>query len=242
MHDERLRRGGGRRRSRRPAGRPDPGPDAPRGPAARRRRLPQRPGRPDAQLHHPRRPAAGRAARPGPGRAGDVRHRRGARRRRHLGRARRRRLLGRHRRRTGHAPAWSCWRPACATRCPTSRAWPGCSARWRRTARSATATSTPAPPSPCSAATPHVGRVAAMLGPIASEVVVLTDGGELDDANRAQLASLGATVRTEVVTGFCPTLARRPGVVRRRARPSRSAASWSARRSRSRRRSRPTSG
>ncbi len=51
----------------------------------------------------------------------------------------------------------------------------------------------------------HVGRVAAMLAPIASEVVVLTDGDELDDANAAQLRSLGASVRTEVVAGFCPS-------------------------------------
>ncbi|MEO9322567.1 NAD(P)/FAD-dependent oxidoreductase [Nocardioides sp. C4-1] len=51
----------------------------------------------------------------------------------------------------------------------------------------------------------HVGRVAAMLAPIASEIVVLADGGELDDANRAQLASIGASVRDEVVAGFCPT-------------------------------------
>lgn len=52
---------------------------------------------------------------------------------------------------------------------------------------------------------PHVGRVAAMLAPIASEIVVLTDGGELDDANRAQLVSIGASVRDEVVAGFCPS-------------------------------------
>lgn len=52
---------------------------------------------------------------------------------------------------------------------------------------------------------PHVGRVAAMLAPIASEVVVLADGGEVDDDNLAQLASIGATVRTEVVAGFCPS-------------------------------------
>ncbi len=51
----------------------------------------------------------------------------------------------------------------------------------------------------------HVGRVAAMLAPIASEVVVLLDGGELDDANAAQLASLHAQVRTDVVTGLCPS-------------------------------------
>lgn len=52
---------------------------------------------------------------------------------------------------------------------------------------------------------PHVGRVAAMLAPIASEVVVLADGGEVDDANLAQLRSIGASVRSEVVAGFCPS-------------------------------------
>ena len=50
---------------------------------------------------------------------------------------------------------------------------------------------------------PHVGRIAAMLAPIASEVVVLSDGGEVDQDNLAQLRSLGASVRTEVVAGFC---------------------------------------
>ena len=50
---------------------------------------------------------------------------------------------------------------------------------------------------------PHVGRIAAMLVPIASEVVVLSDGGEVDQDNLAQLRSLGASVRTEVVAGFC---------------------------------------
>ncbi|QCW52229.1 NAD(P)/FAD-dependent oxidoreductase [Nocardioides dongxiaopingii] len=49
----------------------------------------------------------------------------------------------------------------------------------------------------------HVGRVAAMLAPIASELVVLTDGGDLDAENAAQLAGLGAAVRTEPVSGFC---------------------------------------
>ena len=50
---------------------------------------------------------------------------------------------------------------------------------------------------------PHVGRIAAMLAPIASEVIVLSDGGEVDQDNLAQLRSLGASVRTEVVAGFC---------------------------------------
>ncbi|WP_139979970.1 NAD(P)/FAD-dependent oxidoreductase [Nocardioides litoris] len=48
----------------------------------------------------------------------------------------------------------------------------------------------------------HVGRLAAMLAPISSEVVVLTDGDAVDDDNAAQLARLGASVRSEVVTGF----------------------------------------
>jgi thioredoxin reductase len=52
---------------------------------------------------------------------------------------------------------------------------------------------------------PHVGRVAAMLAPIASEVVVLADGGELDADNLAQLRSIDASVRHEVVAGFCPS-------------------------------------
>lgn len=51
---------------------------------------------------------------------------------------------------------------------------------------------------------PHVGRIAAMVAPIASEVVVLADGGRVDDENAAQLATSGATVRTEPVAGFGP--------------------------------------
>jgi thioredoxin reductase len=51
----------------------------------------------------------------------------------------------------------------------------------------------------------HVGRIAAMLAPIASEVLVLADGGELDEANLAQLRSVDASVRSEVVTGLCPS-------------------------------------
>lgn len=50
---------------------------------------------------------------------------------------------------------------------------------------------------------PHVGGVAAMLAPIASEVVVLADGGGIDEVSAAQLRTIGATVRTEVVEGFC---------------------------------------
>ncbi len=42
----------------------------------------------------------------------------------------------------------------------------------------------------------HVGRVAGMLAPIASEVVVLADGGELT-------ADVPFAVRSEPVTGFC---------------------------------------
>ena len=42
----------------------------------------------------------------------------------------------------------------------------------------------------------HVGRVAGMLAPIASEVVVLADGGEL-------ATDVPFAVRTEPVTGFC---------------------------------------
>lgn len=50
---------------------------------------------------------------------------------------------------------------------------------------------------------PHVGRLAAMMAPIASEVVVLADGGEVDAASLAQLRAVGATIRTEPVTGLC---------------------------------------
>jgi thioredoxin reductase len=50
---------------------------------------------------------------------------------------------------------------------------------------------------------PHVGRIAGMLAPIACEVVVLSDGGEVDADNLAQLGALGASVRTEPVAGFC---------------------------------------
>lgn len=42
---------------------------------------------------------------------------------------------------------------------------------------------------------PHVGRIVEMVRPIASEVVVLADGGEA--------SAPGTTVRPEVVTGFC---------------------------------------
>lgn len=42
----------------------------------------------------------------------------------------------------------------------------------------------------------HVGRIAGMLAPIASEVVVLADGGEL-------AGDVPFAVRTEPVTGFC---------------------------------------
>lgn len=51
----------------------------------------------------------------------------------------------------------------------------------------------------------HVGRVAAMLAPIASEVVVRADGGVIDDENARVLAGLGAQVRSEPVAGFCPS-------------------------------------
>ena len=44
----------------------------------------------------------------------------------------------------------------------------------------------------------HVGRVAGMLAPIASEVVVLADGGELE-------GDVDVLVRPEPVTGFCRT-------------------------------------
>lgn len=46
----------------------------------------------------------------------------------------------------------------------------------------------------------HVSMMAAMLGPIASDVVVLTDGADLDDGTAASLASLGVPVRKEAVT------------------------------------------
>lgn len=49
----------------------------------------------------------------------------------------------------------------------------------------------------------HVGRIAAMLAPIASEVVVLVDGDQVDDATQAQLRAIGAVVRPEPVAGFC---------------------------------------
>jgi thioredoxin reductase len=51
----------------------------------------------------------------------------------------------------------------------------------------------------------HVPRVTAMMTPIASEVVVLTDGGALDDGGAAEVRRLGATVRSEPVSGFCPS-------------------------------------
>ncbi len=43
-------------------------------------------------------------------------------------------------------------------------------------------------------AAPHTAAMAAMLGPIAAEVVVLADGGELDEEVAGQVAALGARV------------------------------------------------
>jgi len=51
----------------------------------------------------------------------------------------------------------------------------------------------------------HVARLAAMLTPIASEVVVLTDGAVLDAAAAGAVAGLGASVRSQGVAGFCPS-------------------------------------
>lgn len=43
-------------------------------------------------------------------------------------------------------------------------------------------------------AAPHVAAMASMLGPVAGELVVLTDGADLDDATRANLARLDVPV------------------------------------------------
>ncbi|WP_435771586.1 NAD(P)/FAD-dependent oxidoreductase [Nocardioides sp. SYSU DS0651] len=49
----------------------------------------------------------------------------------------------------------------------------------------------------------HVAMMASMVGPIASEVVVLTDGAALEPDTAATLARLGAEVRAERVLGTC---------------------------------------
>ena len=51
----------------------------------------------------------------------------------------------------------------------------------------------------------HVGRLAAMLTPIASEVIVLTDGADLVQVGAAAVAGVGASVRPQRVTGLCPS-------------------------------------
>jgi thioredoxin reductase len=53
------------------------------------------------------------------------------------------------------------------------------------------------------AAGPHAARLVAMLAPIASEVVVLADGAEVDDETAAAVARYDASVRPEPVAGFC---------------------------------------
>ena len=178
------------------------GPGAPEGADGRLRRLSQRPGRTHAQRGHPRRHAAGRVPRRRPQGAGGVRHRDDARRHGHLGgrtRSDRGRLRRGTRRRGG--PDARCRardrRGRHAAR--QARARTRCSARWWRTARSATATSSPAR---------HVGilgvagagHLPGLVGPIASRVTVFTDGEELT----ADLAA-GVAVRTDRVTGVCPS-------------------------------------
>ncbi len=76
------------------------------------------------------------------------------------------------------APAACCWPRASPTRCRTSPGWPSCSGPWWRTARSATATSSPAGTS-ASSASPGAGHLPGLVGPIASRVTVFTDGAEL---------------------------------------------------------------
>ena len=158
---------------------PDPGPGAPDGADGRLRRLPQRPGRTHAQLRHPRRHAAGRV----PGRraqgARGVRHRDGARRRGHLGgRGRRRRLRRRARRRAGPGPRRRARDRRGRHAARQARARRAVRRRWWRTARSATATSSPAGTS-ASSASAGAGHLPGLVGPIASRVTVFTDGEEL---------------------------------------------------------------
>ncbi len=128
----------------------------PRG-GARPRRVPQRPRRPPAQLRLARRHAAGRAARDRP---------RAARRRtrpcrcatsapprscRTATASSSTSPTARTGRGSRCAPGGCCWPPVCATRCRRTPAWPSCSARSWRTARTATATSSPGSTSRCSA-------------------------------------------------------------------------------------------
>jgi thioredoxin reductase len=46
---------------------------------------------------------------------------------------------------------------------------------------------------------PHVGSMGAMLSPVASSVIVLADGGEVDADDAARLAGLGIEIRPEAV-------------------------------------------
>jgi thioredoxin reductase len=50
---------------------------------------------------------------------------------------------------------------------------------------------------------PHAGRVALLMRSIASRLMVLTDGGDLDPATSAVLAAAGVETRHQPVTGIC---------------------------------------
>jgi thioredoxin reductase len=50
---------------------------------------------------------------------------------------------------------------------------------------------------------PHVARVALLMTSIASRVLVLADGGELDEVTGRLLSGAGVTVRPEPVAGLC---------------------------------------
>ncbi|MEI5673513.1 MULTISPECIES: NAD(P)/FAD-dependent oxidoreductase [unclassified Nocardioides] len=50
---------------------------------------------------------------------------------------------------------------------------------------------------------PHAPRMAAMLGPIAGRLTVLTDGAPVDPEIGDALVAAGVAVRTEEVAGFC---------------------------------------
>ena len=127
-HEQRagpLRRGRDRRWPGRATGRPHPRPDAPHRAAARLGRVPQRGRRPPPQLRHPRRHDRRRSGAPRPGPT----WRRtppspSATPRRHGCKVEGRRgLPGRAGRRLDEwARAGSCWQPASATPCRTSRA------------------------------------------------------------------------------------------------------------------------
>ena len=162
-------------------------------------RLPQRPGRAHAQRRHPRRHAAGGV----PGRraqgAGGVRHGRRCATTRSPRWPPTAAASSSRSATSSCRPAASCSPPAWPTRCPTSPGSPSCSGRWWRTARSATATSSPAGTS-ASSARRRPAHLPGLVGPIASRVTVFTDGEELTAELPADVA-----VRTDRVTGVCPS-------------------------------------